>query len=581
MSSEPVLGDAELLVFLAQVVLLLALARGIGGLLRRAGTPALVGEIGVGLLLGPTLLGRIYPGAYLQLFPPDPVQVAMLETVAWIGVLFLLLETGLEVDLQTAWRQRGPALRIGLIGFAVPFAVAFGLSWALPERYLADADQRLTFALFLGTTMAVSAMVVIARVLHDLDLLKTDFGLLTLCAYAIDDVTSWVVFSLALGLATRASFALAEVSGLLAVVLAFTSFCLTLGRRLVDAALGTLGSRLPGQAGATLTLVSCVGLLTGAFTTLLGLTPLFGFFLAGIMAGESRALGERARYVISDLVHAIFVPLYFASIGLRTDFLAEFDLAMVAFVTVLSVALKFAGAWLGALGTPLSAEDRVSMGIAFTPSGVTGIILAAAARDAGILSAPVFVAIVISALVSSMGVAPWLQWSIRRRRALAAADFLARDAVLPALDAATREQVIHALSLAAAPAARSVHAGEVARAVLEREATMGTAVGDGAALPHARLRGLARPVLAFGRAAPGVEWDAPDGAPVDLVFLLLTPDPDQGAQLQLLASIGHALGDASFRAALRAATDASGLRAVLDGALRADRSPQSSSGLRP
>ena len=112
--------------------------------MRHWGHPPVVGEILVGLLLGPTLLGRLSPELYQTLFPPDPIQYTMLETVSWFGVLLLLLETGLEIDVSTAWQQRGPALRIGIIGVIVPMAIGFLLSLFLPDAYLATPDQRLT-----------------------------------------------------------------------------------------------------------------------------------------------------------------------------------------------------------------------------------------------------------------------------------------------------------------------------------------------------------------------------------------------------------------------------------------------------
>ena len=152
------------------------MARGFGEVLRHWGHPPVIGEILVGLLLGPTLLGRLFPELYQTLFPPDPIQYTMLETVSWFGVLLLLLETGLEIDVSAAWQQRASALRIGIIGVIVPLGVGFLLSLLLPDAYLAMPDQRVTFALFLGTTMAISAMVIIARVLHDLDLVKSDLG---------------------------------------------------------------------------------------------------------------------------------------------------------------------------------------------------------------------------------------------------------------------------------------------------------------------------------------------------------------------------------------------------------------------
>jgi Kef-type K+ transport system membrane component KefB/mannitol/fructose-specific phosphotransferase system IIA component (Ntr-type) len=564
------MSERHLLLFLFQVLLLLGLARGFGELLRRWGHPPLIGEILIGVALGPTVLGRALPELQSAIFPSDAIQHAMLETVSWFGVLFLLLETGLEVDVSAAWRQRGPALRVGTIGVIVPLALGFVLSLGLPDRYLADPEQRVTFALFLGTTMAISAMVIIARVLHDLDLVKSDLGLVTLCGYAVNDILAWIIFSVVLATAIQDALSVGPVLLLVVFTLSFTGLSVTLGLRLVDRAIAYIGSQRPDNPGAVLSFVCCLGLFCGAVTQWAGLTALLGFFLAGIMAGEARALSERTRQVLSQMVHAIFVPLYFASIGLRVDFLANFDLVLVVFVTAVSIAGKYLGAWLGALGPGLSREDRVSVAIAFTPSGVTGIVVAGVALEHGILSTPVFVAIVFSTLVSSLAVAPWLAWSIRRRREVDVLAFLPRRAIVPALGGTERFGVIRELCEAVAEYAQ-VPADALFEAVGDRERLMGTGTGHEIAIPHARLPTLPRPVLSFGRSVGGVDWDAPDGRPVRLVFLLLTPEREDGLQLQILAALAQAMTPPEARERLKRADTQQAAWLALADALRAQK----------
>ncbi len=567
MAPLPELSEQHLLVFLIQVLLLLALARGFGEVSRALGHPRLVGEILVGILLGPTLLGRVAPALHLALFPDDPLQHAMLETVSWVGVLFLLLETGLEVDASAAWRLRGPSLRIGIIGVIVPLTLGFVLSLALPARYFPVQDQRVAFALFLGTTMAISAIVIVTRVLRDLDLIKTDLGLVTLCGYAVNDILAWVIFSLVLAAATQSGIDALSIGGLLIATVAFTGFCLTLGVRAADRAISLLGVRLQ-QPSAVLTFVACLGLLCGAITSGLGLTALLGFFLAGIMAGEARALSERVRNTLTQMVHAIFVPLYFAAIALRVDFFANFDLFLVSFVTLVSIGAKFLGAWLGSFGTGLSREDQVSIGIAFTPSGVTGIVVGSAALEVGILTVPAFVAIVFSAIVSSLVVGPLLTWSIRRRREVNILDFFARRAVSADLQGQTRFEALRELSERLAVGRPDLDSETVFAEVRAREELMGTGLGNGIAIAHARLPTLARPVLTFGRSVAGLDWDAPDGLPVHHVFLLITPVRDHGLQLQILAALAHGMAEAEPRERLVHATGADEIWAALEEALR-------------
>ena len=564
------LSEHHFLIFLLQILLLLVMARGFGEVFRHWGHPPVVGEILVGLLLGPTLLGRLSPELYSTLFPPDPIQYTMLETVSWFGVLLLLLETGLEVDVSAAWQQRGPALRIGIIGVVVPLAVGFLLSLLLPDAYLATPDQRLTFALFLGTTMAISAMVIIARVLHDLDLVKSDLGLLTLCGYAVNDILAWVILSLVFATAAAATLSIGSVLLLLTTAVGFTAFCLSLGLRLVDRSLTGLVARMPHQPGVVLTFVCCLGLLCGAVTQWVGLTGLLGFFLAGIMAGDAGALSERVRQILTQMVHAIFVPLYFATIAIQIDFFAQFDVFLVLFVTVVSIAGKYFGAWLGAQQAGLSSVDRVSIGIAFTPSGVTGIVVAAMAVEHQIITIPVFVSIVLSAIISSLIVGPWLMWSIRRRPAMHIAELFVRRALIPHLTGMTRQAVLQELCQEIAEHQPALDQETVYAAVQAREELMGTSVGSGIAIPHARLAALSKPVLTCGRSPAGVDWDAPDGLPVQLVFLLLTPVQDEGAQLQILAALARTMSAQEVRQSLVQAEDAGELWQRLRDVLQSD-----------
>jgi Kef-type K+ transport system membrane component KefB len=498
----------------------------------------------------------------------------MLATVAWFGVLFLLLETGLEIDVSAAWRQRGPSLRVGIIGVLVPLVIGTGLSYALPARYVPGEEVRLLFALFLGTTIAISAMVIIARVLHDLDLIKSDLGLVTLCGYAVNDILAWMILAVVLGLATPGGVNAGAVVQVLVFSVVFTAFCLTWGLRLAHRAIDFVTRTLPEQPGAVLTLVCCLGLASGALTQKLGLTALFGFFLAGIMAGQSHALSERTRNVLSEMVHSVFVPLYFASIGLHYDFIGEFDWFIVSFVTVVAIGAKFLGAWVGVMGTELSREDRLSIAIAFTPSGVTGIVVADIALGHGILTRPVFIGIVVSTIVSSLIVAPWLSWSVRRRAAVNILSFFDRSATIPNLASRGKWEALEELCGGLRLEPSAIGTRECAAAVREREELAGTGTGHGMAVPHARLPGLPAPVIVLGRSTGGIDWDAPDGLPVHLIFLILTPRENTGLQLQILAGIASGLHSKPARERLMKAASDVEVWEALAAALRSQRLTQ-------
>jgi Kef-type K+ transport system membrane component KefB/mannitol/fructose-specific phosphotransferase system IIA component (Ntr-type) len=544
------INEQNILVFLVQVFLLLGLARGLGEVFRRWKQPAITAEILVGIVLGPTVLGRLLPSVYAAIFPPDPVQQNMLETVAWIGVLFLLLETGLEVDFSSAWRQRGDALKIALTDIVVPLAVAFAASMFLPGHYLAHPDQRIAFALFMATAMAISAMPVSARTLHDLNLSKTDLGFLILSAMSVNDIIGWLLFTLVLGFFTGGGTEATRMSIILASTIGFAVFCLTVGRKFASAAVREIRRREMPQPGAALTFIVLLGTLCGAITNWIGINALFGFFLAGIMAGEARELSERTRQIVSQMVYAVFVPLFFTGVGLKLDFAAHFDWLLVLFVVVIGIGGRYAGAWLGVSFTQLPRSNRPAIAVAHTPGGAMEIIVGLLALEYGLITQAVFVAIVFGALFSSVILGPWLNYVIARRKEVGILEYFTKGSILPDLKGTARDQALWELSESAAAQERVHEAEDIYAAVLAREAEMGTALEDGLAIPHARFERMPRPVIVFGRSHAGIEdWDTPDGQQTHFVFLVLAP-PYSEAQVQILGHIVRTMQEPEIRVRL-------------------------------
>ena len=194
--------------------------------------------------------------------------------------------------------------------------------------------------------------------------------------------------------------------------------------------------------------------------------------------------------------------------------------------------------------------------------------VAAVAVEYQIITIPVFVSIVLSAIISSLIVGPWLMWSIRRRPAMNIAELFVRRALMPHLTGLTRQAVIQELCQEIAEHHHALDPEAVFAAVQAREELMGTGVGSGIAIPHARLAALSKPVITCGRAPAGIDWDAPDGVPVQLVFLLLTPVQDEGAQLQILAAIARTMSVEETRRDLVQAEDAAELWQRLSDVLR-------------
>jgi Kef-type K+ transport system membrane component KefB len=556
------INEQNILVFLVQIFLLLGLARGLGEVFRRWKQPALTAEILIGIILGPTILGRLLPGVYQAIFPPDPIQQNMLETVGWIGVLFLLLETGLEVDFSSAWRQRGDALKIALTDIVVPVVIGFGASMLLPDGYLAQPGHRIAFALFMAMVLAISAMPVAARALYDLNLSKTDLGFLIMSAMSVNDIIGWLLFTLVLSFSTQGHPNVARILAIFVGTIGFAVFCLTVGRRLANGVVLELRRREMPQPGAALTFIVLLGVLCGAITQWLGIHALFGFFLAGIMAGEAKELSERTRQIVSQMVYAVFVPLFFTSIGLKIDFAAHFNWLLVVFVAVIGIGSRYLGAWLGVRLTELPRSNRAAIAVAHTPGGAMEIIVGLLALEYGLITQAVFVAIVFGALVSSIILGPWLSYSISRRKEVSILEFFSRASIRADMKVTTREQAIRELSDLAAAQERVHEAHDIYAAVMERENEMSTALEGGLAIPHARFQRMLRPIIVFGRSLTGIEdWDAPDGQHIHFVFLVLAP-PYSDAQVQILAHIVRTMQEPEIREQLIQAQDADAIWSI-------------------
>ena len=561
------LDESHIFLFLAQLFVLLLCARGLGELFRRWKQPALTAELIVGIVLGPTIFGRFFPGLQAALFPPDAIQQGMLETIAWLGILFLLLDTGLEFDFSVAWRQRGKALAIAVTDIVAPVVLSFLAVFLIPDAYLVDPGRRIIFSWFMATVMAISAMPVAARCLHDLNLLKTDLGFLAMSALAVNDIIGWVLFAVILGIFTTHTVTVLPILLVFAGTIGFSILALTVGRKGSSRLFDGLKARQFPEPATSLTVTLLLGLLFGTISQKLGIHALFGFFLAGVVAGEAKSLSEDTRRVISQMVYSLFVPLFFANIGLKIDFAANFHLGLVALIGAVGIGGRYLGTWIGVSLAHVPRVNRHLLSITHTPGGMMEIVVALLALETNLITAPIFVAIVFSAVVSSVVMGPWMACALARRRAVSPLKFLRGDTVVPNLPETGRNAVLGLLAERIAPHASGIPAARIAALALAREREFGTGIGAGVAIPHVRLEALRNPVLAYGHCAEGLDWDAPDAAPVHHVFFLASAEGAEDVHVQLLAQIARALARPENRLLLAEAPDAHALFEALNAVL--------------
>src|SRR3954468_15262754 len=196
---------------LIELAVLIGVTRIGAEIFKRLGLPAVVGELGAGIALGPSVFGRVWPETFAAIFPRTGDQFRLLDVVGTLGMTFLLLLTGLDTDVKLVRNLGRAALLTSLVGMVLPFGLGFALGTFMPDPYLASPSHRTLFSLFLATTMSISAMPVIAKILVDLDLTKRNIGLVILSAGVVDDTAGWLILSLIAGAATHGSVRVADL----------------------------------------------------------------------------------------------------------------------------------------------------------------------------------------------------------------------------------------------------------------------------------------------------------------------------------------------------------------------------------
>lgn len=401
----------SLLVFLLQVGLLLLLALVFGRLAARCGLPPVVGELLVGVLLGPTFLLQVSPEVSAWLFPADSEQVHLLDAVGQIGVLLLVGVTGIQMDTGLIRRRGMTAAGVSIGGLVVPFGLGLGAAFLLPSGLVPDGVNRTVFALFLGVAMCVSAIPVIAKTLMDMNLLHRNVGQLTLIAGMIDDVFGWVMLSIVSAMAVNvvsAGTVLRSIAYLVAIVV----FALTIGRVIVRCALGSRTGSLP----VTAVIVTLV-LLASAGTHALGLEAVFGAFVCGILIGAAGKVKPEDLAPLRTVVLSVLAPIFFATAGLRMDLtVLTRPAVLLTGLAVLAVAIigKFAGAFAGARLTGLGHWEALALGAGLNARGVIEIIVAMVGLRLGILSVEMYTIVVLVAIVTSVLAPPILRVTMRR-----------------------------------------------------------------------------------------------------------------------------------------------------------------------
>ena len=406
--------EHQTLLFLIEVVVLVVAARLGAELAIRLGVAQVVGELTAGICLGPTLLGKLWPTGFADLFPSDAVQRGVLEMLGWIGVIFLVLLSGFETRLGILKDSMRTVIAGWAGGFFVPFGLGLAFGWLIPSELIGPGIDRPVFALFVATAMSISAIPVIARILMDLGLFQTKIGMIIMSTALADDTAGWIVLaivsSLALGDQVDGSAIATAVLGTgLFLVLA-----LTVGQWIVRGVLAASGRmKVPfAQATAMLAIVFAGGAITQAIHVQLVL----GSFVAGILIVRT-PWRTRDRQMIESIRHVamgFFVPFFFAYTGTKVDLttLTGSTLLVAVAAVVLACVAKLGGAGLGARVGGLGWWEALAVGAGRNARGAMELVIAAIGLSIGILTPAMYSIIVLIAVVTTLMAAPLLGFSV-------------------------------------------------------------------------------------------------------------------------------------------------------------------------
>ncbi|BCB82717.1 cation:proton antiporter [Phytohabitans suffuscus] len=409
----PPVAAHPLLILLLDVGLLLGLAFLLGRAATRIGMPAVVGELSVGIVLGPSLLQNVLPDLSNWLFPPNPEQMHLLDATGQFGALMLVALTGVSIDTALLRRRMGTAAGVSTAGLVIPLALGIAAGTQLPTSYFGEGVDRPVFALFLGVAMCVSALPVIAKTLHDLRMMHRNVGQLTLIAGTADDAFGWLMLSVVAAMAT-VGVKLSNVGLSVLYLVLIAAFAATVGRPLTRF-LYRFTERSQ-DTGGTSALTVILIFLAAAGTQAMGFEAVLGAFVAGILIGSASGVTPSRLAPLRLLVMSVFAPLFFAIAGLRMDLtlLGEPEVLLVA-VLVLALAIvgKFAGAYIGARLCRLNRWEAIALGAGMNARGVIEVIVAMVGLRLGVLNTRTYTIIVLVAIVTSLMAPPILKWAVR------------------------------------------------------------------------------------------------------------------------------------------------------------------------
>jgi Kef-type K+ transport system membrane component KefB len=404
------------------IAVVMLTARLLGSLAGRIGQPPVMGEVIAGILLGPTLLGALLPGAESYLFPFD--VVALIAGAASIGLAFYMFLVGLELDPHMLAGKARPATAISVTSVALPFVLGAVVSVPLWHELggsialapLTKRPDEVAFAVFVGVSMSITAFPVLARILIERRMIRRPIGAIALASAAVDDVLAWTLLAVATAIATAtasgnvAAGITEDVLRIIGLTALFALAMALFGRRLLSRVATAFDEA--GHVPLTWVVGLFVAVPLSAFVTQwIGVAAIFGAFVLGLAMPHRSDLGDDVSRRLYDFVTIVLLPLFFVVTGLRTEIgqLHRRDWLICAGLTAIAIVGKWGGAMLAARGSGYTTRESAAIGALMNTRGLTELIVLNIGLTIGVIPQTLFTVLVIMAIVTTLMAAPLLR----------------------------------------------------------------------------------------------------------------------------------------------------------------------------
>ena len=400
------MNHSDLTLFIFSLAILLITAIISGRIAQYLKMPKVIGELVGGIILGPTILGIFYPDIKQLLFASSGSVFQARDAFVKLGAILLLFVIGLEINLPKIKELRKTIAWTSFFGSSFPFILGLFSVFLFPQIWNYSPDQnKWLLPLFIGTALSISALPVIARILLDLDLLKSKVGSVILATATIDDIVGWIMFAIIVANFSPDAKHINPAITAFGIIAMFV-FTITIGKKLAKKLTLWIEKRNDSDSlflGTTLVLV----LLGAALAERIGIHAVLGAFLVGIAFSNSEP--HKMHTAMRQMILYFFSPLYFVAVGLQVDFLKHFDLTLILIVIGVATIGKVLGAFIGAKISKLNTQESLAIGFGMNARGAVEIILATSAYQAKLIDERIFVAIVIMAIATTLMSGPLMK----------------------------------------------------------------------------------------------------------------------------------------------------------------------------